>query len=336
MHLQTAAAVVAMLLASMGPAARAESPAAGAECSALASIPIPAGDIGTAPSDCEAAELYFGPDGNGGNFAAARHCAYAQRAAHRGDEMFDGSATLMMLYANGRGVRRNIPLAKRFACELTDDDVTGERLQRLDAMAEQAPGKPFDVCDDVSSTFMLVNCADRDNRFAAFRRKRRIDAFSASWTVPQRRAYESLRKAADTYFAASSEGEVDQRGTGRDLFTMEAHEKLEAGLAAAIEATERHGAPSPSPQPFSSEDMKLNRAYQAWLRQLAAAAKDATIPGAVAAAGVRDAQRKWLAYREAWVVFGTSRFPGVPADTWRAWATHERTAVLKDRASDSQ
>jgi len=43
---------------------------------------------------------------------------------------------------------------------------------------------------------------------------------------------------------------------------------------------------------------------------------------------IRDADRAWLKYREAWVQFGASRWPQIPADQWRAWQTAEWTALL--------
>ena len=89
-----------------------------AESRKWADVAIPLRDIGTAPAGCDTRTLYYGDDGqgHGRNDAAARHCAYRARAAGNNDA-FDGSGVLMMLYANGRGVARNIPLARRFACE---------------------------------------------------------------------------------------------------------------------------------------------------------------------------------------------------------------------------
>jgi uncharacterized protein YecT (DUF1311 family) len=44
---------------------------------------------------------------------------------------------------------------------------------------------------------------------------------------------------------------------------------------------------------------------------------------------IRNTERAWLAYREAWVEFGGLKWPKVSADSWRTWLTQERTAELK-------
>ena len=51
--------------------------------------------------------------------------------------------------------------------------------------------------------------------------------------------------------------------------------------------------------------------------------------GTVNADGVRDTQRAWLRYRDAWVAFAATRWPDTAGDAWRAWLTDTRTAALE-------
>jgi len=101
---------------------------------------------------CNSPKLYWGI-GVSGNYAAARRCAWAERSAEQAGleprytvaSMLGGSAMLMVLYANGEGIKRDLRLAMRFACE------TGH-VDMLDDIAalETAPtsnGKKFEYCD---------------------------------------------------------------------------------------------------------------------------------------------------------------------------------------------
>jgi hypothetical protein len=158
-----------------------------AACRQWAKVAVPKQDIGSAPASCDAQALYYGRDGKGDgrDFAAARHCAYRQRGTgaqiESQSEVFGGSGVLMMLYANGQGVKRNPALAKRFACEFggAPAEVDG-RLRHIDEIARG--GEPMDICDDVTSGMMMGFCSSRGADFARFERDRRWQALQAAWT----------------------------------------------------------------------------------------------------------------------------------------------------------
>ena len=46
-------------------------------------------------------------------------------------------------------------------------------------------------------------------------------------------------------------------------------------------------------------------------------------------ADLRDAQRKWIKYRDAWIAFATARYSSVPAIDWKMELTRERLDHLK-------
>src|SRR5258708_1331388 len=69
--------------------------------------------------NCDSEALYYGYD-RPADPSAALQCAYYERA-HQDPSVvaaFAGPGVLTMLYANGKGVRRNYDLAIRFACEI--------------------------------------------------------------------------------------------------------------------------------------------------------------------------------------------------------------------------
>lgn len=311
-----------------------------AECRRWASVPVPAQDTGSA-KDCSTTDLYYGDNGKGRgrDYAAARHCAYAARAEalrHPDQppygEAFDGSGVLMMLYANGQGVARNIPLAKRFACEYegAPAEVAG-RLEHLDAIASGRDRKPMDLCDDITSGMMGGFCAARDASFAEVTRSERWSALQSGWTSPQRRALDALRKAAGDYFDSASGNEEDMSGTLRGALATDAEEALEIALLADVERFERGQRPREKAGELPAADQALNAVYRKTRAALAASHEDDEALGdygTIRSEGVRDTQRLWLRYREAWVNFAAARYPDTPADAWRAWLSNVRSKAL--------
>lgn len=304
-------------------------------CAPWREVPIPAGDIGDARADCDAATLYYGADGRGGDGVAARQCAYRERAADADlvpGKLFGGRAALTMLYANGEGVPRNLPLARRFACELDGAraEVKG-RLIHLQRIEEGEASGRFDVCDHISSGFMGGMCASRGAGFARADRERQWQALQSAWTPAQLDAWQALRRAADGYFQHAGSAEIDMSGTARIAFLVEAEEILEIQLLEDVQQFDGGARPTQAAADLPVADRALNTVYRSVREQLRAGASPHaySLFGTVSADGVRDTQRAWLRYREAWVAFAATRWPETAADAWRAWLTGSRTAALE-------
>lgn len=308
------------------------------ECRKWVDVAIPKQDIGNAAASCDTQSLYYGSDGKGDgrDFAAARHCAYRERAAG-GDllgqgTMFGGSGALMMLYANGQGVKRNLPLAKRFACEYggAPAEVQG-RLNHIDDLAKGEGDGPFDLCDDVTSGMMMGFCARRDADFARAVRGKRWSLLQNAWTPAQRDALAALRAAAKGYFDNVSREETDMSGSARGMFATEAYETLDVALLDDLERFDKRPRPPQTAADFPAADKALNAAYKRTLAALDAGQHPEGFGdyGTITSTGVRATQRSWLRYRDAWVRFGTTRWPQTPADAWKAWLTAQRTNALK-------
>lgn len=331
------AAIAALLAAS---AAAAEDSLTNPACAALEKIAIPAADQPDAAArerlgGCDSESLYYA-DGGKPNLADARLCAYLER--DKGDEqVFGGSAVLMMIYANGQGVARNIPLAKRFACAVqgAPAELDG-RLEHLDALAK-AGAKPevFDLCDDITSGYMMGFCASRGADKAKADRDKRIAALSKNWNPADRAAFAKLRAAADAYFDAVVEGEVDMSGTARGAMAVGAREDLENTLAESLTAFERGDLPKDDATQFAAADKALNASYAAAMKTARPVeGENFSNLGTVSPEGIRSAERAWIKYRDAWVAFGAHKYPAVGADAWRSYFTKERDEALKALAGE--
>jgi uncharacterized protein YecT (DUF1311 family) len=86
--------------------------------------------------------------------------------------------------------------------------------------------------------------------------------------------------------------------------------------------------PSYSHEDFLVADGALNAEYgrvMADLNKALAAQEDPYCPVSTRPETLRDAERAWIAYRDAWVAFARVRWPQVSADSWRTYLTLART-----------
>lgn len=324
------AAVLAGLAISPSARAEADNPA----CAAAAGTTIPKADQPDATArarlaGCDSQGLYYA-DGGKPDYVDARLCAFLER--EQGDELvFGGSSVLMMIYANGYGVVRNLALAKKFACETegAPAELDG-RLAHLDAMAQASRAEePFDLCDDITSGYMMGFCARRAADAATVDRNQRVNALTAAWSPEVRAGFAKVRAAADAYFDAVVDGEVDMSGTARGAMAVGARETLETAFAEALSAFERGALPQGDAAAFAAADKALNAAYAETMRRYKADSAEG-ITGTVTPDGIRAAERAWITYRDAWVAFGAQKYPAVPADAWRTYFTREREKALKE------
>lgn len=313
------------------PSAHAQSDAVRSACDAAQKTVVPPADLPDSSAvlalqGCDAETLYYGYD-KAPDFRRARQCAYLERTAKDGGGAFGGAAILAMIYANGLGVARNLRLALKFSCEggWAGAEIDG-RYAHLAALA-RAPGKTrFDWCDDISSGYMMGFCADRDERFKTARRERRLAALVGGWSAAQQRAWVPLQAAARHFFALRARAETEQDGTDRGAEAVNEAGRLNDEFVGELAELEHGKLPSYSHDAFIEADRQLNRLYA---RALTACDK-APAMAAVSAGDLRNTQRAWLRYRDAWVGFGAQAYPGVSADSWRAWSTEQRIRQLSD------
>lgn len=125
-------------------------------------VPEPEAD-GPTPAEaklleiCDSEQLYYGkrtPE----SLRRARHCAYLEREGYDLPTV-SGPAVLVMLYANGLGVERNIELAQRFNCEVGGSALEIQaRRARLEDYAKGDQSRDFDICDGAAAGFLKEIC----------------------------------------------------------------------------------------------------------------------------------------------------------------------------------
>jgi uncharacterized protein YecT (DUF1311 family) len=267
---------------------------------------------------------------------AARKCAWEERLATQADlepkytlaSVFGGSAMLATLYANGEGVERNIPLALRFACEEgwapAEFSARIEHLESMRVSTGEGAGK-FSYCDDITSGAMEGYCAAYFRELAEQDRAKTLNAIPALFTPAQRDAFSALVTSEQAYALAHGKGEIDLSGTARAMYEIDAEQTLRDDFLAAVQSFESGRYPSGSAATFADADTRLNLAYK---NAVAYAEAHKSDYGAVQPDGIRDAERAWLKYRDAWVAFAKLRYPAVPAEAWLTLLTKDRTSIL--------
>ena len=269
---------------------------------------------------CDSIAAYYGI-GEPVDDAKARACAYVAKD-------YD---VLAMIYANGRGVPRDLGVARKATCDADGAPAEIEgRLRHLARIEAQGPtaGRPFEFCDDITSGLMMGYCENIAARRADQKRADDLARRSATWPADQRTAFAALRAALDA-FVAAHDGEVDLGGTARAAMVIAEEQAQRKAFVALLERAEASKIPGASAARAQATDAQLNTTW----RQLKATS-DADVRSTIKLANIQKSQRAWLRYRDAWVAFGHVRYPDVAASTWLAVLTEQRDKQLTELLAD--
>ncbi|HET9183224.1 MAG TPA: hypothetical protein VFP59_13895 [Candidatus Angelobacter sp.] len=299
-------------------------PGAKRMCDAVKDVQLPAKDQPTTDEkkslqNCSSEDLYYGFD-KPPDFVKARKCAYLEMEQGKDDLDLAGRATLMMVYANGKGADRNLDIALKLACEMKGGpgDVAGN-IYELERLKKYPPSAKFSVCDHSASRHLYESCAILGDKFDRLERAKEIDAFSSSLTKKQQEAFSHLDEAAEAFFKSRASSEIDLRPTFQvqEMAFMENEfikklQQLQHGQLPSFSATDLHKAQADLDKAYADTQKDPKRQW-----------------GTATVEGVRKTQQVWLAYRNAWVNFGKVTYPNVNADAWRTWISEDRYAELE-------
>jgi uncharacterized protein YecT (DUF1311 family) len=284
----------------------------------------PEAAAGKAPTGCDATGLYYRKRGQARTsqpeWDQVRACAIATH----------NDAVLMMLYANGYGVARDTDRAIHYACSL-EYVAKAEMEGRVGHLASgDDRGKPFDQCDDITSGAMGAVCAELRETQDRRVREARLERAVRSLPAAGRAAFAKLRVAAESYARAGVE-ETDMQGTAAAMFATQ-HEawRREEFMQAVLDTIDGKLAPASSTD-FAERDHELNQLYQDVMAAPSAHPDEPDRIGdsTIRHAGVRMAERAWLAYRDAFLAFGASLPGGADATAISAVLTTQRIAQLR-------
>ena len=276
---------------------------------------------------CDSEKLYYGI-GVKADRVRARQCAFLEMAKEPDEGIFAGRTMLMTIYANGVGAKRDLDVATHLACGLEGApmEVDGRVRHLAEYKAKAWTGHDFDFCDDITSGLAMGYCSDHAATMAAPVREAKIARIAAGWSPAEAQAFAALRKAHAAFVDAHGDGEVDLSGTARASMQIEAQEAERDSFVDLLQRLGAGRAPVFTHAQFVAIDAKLNQAYR---KALAEAGPPDSV-GAVQKDGIRDAQRAWLRYRDAFLAFAAIKYPQVSRDSLAAWLTQLRTKMLEN------
>lgn len=293
-------------------------------CRAHKATPIPSPPAGPAAAKGCSSERLAEAIATTQDGDAAWRCAVAEREADSSNEdLFAGTAMLMTLFANGRGAPRDLDAAIALACTL--DGAPAEmdgRVNHLAALQASGPGPTaFSPCDDVTSGAGQGACAAHDSAIAARARNAAFAAIAAGLDPAGKASLARLQSAMEAFAVARGENEIDLSGTARLVFQLEAEDAVRDDLLQILK-------PLPGGRPKALDtaavDKALNAAYAAVMAtqdpQWGTPTKD----------GIRETERKWLAYRDALRLHMAAVAGAGQADAAVAALTARRAGQLRD------
>jgi uncharacterized protein YecT (DUF1311 family) len=278
-----------------------------------------------APADCIPSELYDRKR----NQARTTQAEWEQVRACALEKNDNG--VLMMLYANGYGVARDTDRAIHHAC-VVDFIAKAEMEHRIAHLATRSENdKPFDLCDDVTSGTMGAVCTSRREAQDSRVRNLRLDRAARALPAASRVAFARLREAADTYATKAGYEETDARGTAAADVAYRNQARLREQAMQAMLDTIAGKLPQASAAQCAEWDRQLNATYG---EVMAIASTQDGHPdrigdSTIEHAAVRNAERLWLAYRDAFVAFRASLGTGSDPDAIKALLTEQRVAQLR-------
>lgn len=272
---------------------------------------------------CDSEALYYGI-GMPADPERARLCAFAEIAEERDHAPLSGRVILMTAYANGVGARRDFDVAMHLACNVEGAAMEshGRVTHLAELKAQRWSGDDFHYCSDITSGLAAGYCASHQARIAEVARQAALAGLTAHLTPAQRRSYATLEAARDAFVDAHGDGEVDMSGTLRGALSIGAREAASEAFLDTMRRLDARRLPHGS---LASADAALNAAYAVRREALRREPE-----GTVNWEQVRDAQRAWLRYRDAFLAFARLAYPAVPRDHLAAWLTAQRTRMLTD------
>lgn len=295
-------------------------------CQSLAETPIPTGDQPNASfsntlKKCDPSDLYYGLN-QPVDFIKARQCAYVQQ----------DYPTLTMIYANGKGVPRNWDLAIHFACKagFSADEIEGRVMHLVQLRNQHAQSTNFDICDDITSGYMMGVCASQKDQLAEAQLSQQLAQLTASWNEGERQAFRQLQQAAHQFFEARSAHEVDLTGTGRAAFEIEETAALRDDFIASLNVLSHGHYPVYTANQAAQMDQQLNKIYKEIEKN-----NDFSV-GTVSRLDVKKTQLSWLKYRDAWMTFVKTKYPQVDTNSWETELTKKRIKMLEDLVESNE
>ncbi|KGP62495.1 hypothetical protein EP47_06200 [Legionella norrlandica] len=265
--------------------------------------------------NCDSLDLYYG-------FSAAPNYTKAFQCALMNKDY----SVLVMIYANGRGVPFDPDLAIHFACMMEDAapaEMDG-RIAHLAQIKKSNKQSSFDICDDITSGYMMGWCSSIDQRLEDAKRNKKINALISKWTPQEQILYQQVIKTGAAYIHDHSMYEIDLSGTARGAFAINAQLRLNQHIFELIQKTNQCAIPHATTKQYQKSDIQLNNIYK----------KVMSVPSfqytTITKEGIKKTEIAWIKYRDAWVQLGRVKCPQISSESWQVFLIQDRIKLLNE------
>jgi uncharacterized protein YecT (DUF1311 family) len=245
----------------------------------------------------------------------------------------DCNRELGVIFANGWGVHRDYDAATYFLCRADGEMAAFEQWEMLghvEAMRKASQPKDLDFCDYAESGYGTSWCAQLDLARRSVEWERRIAALRPSLGAAQP-SLAGLRKAANAFVEANAEA-VAAESLGGTIYSSQVLGSQATGHEAFVVNLERFAqkrADTATQETLNKADAALNAAYKA------AMGREEFSDDHALSQSLREAQRAWIRYRDAWTAFYRLRWKdAAPPDALdreiTAALTAQRTGELRE------
>jgi uncharacterized protein YecT (DUF1311 family) len=253
---------------------------------------------------------------------------------------------LAMIFANGWGVPRDYDAATWFLCRAKKENGGQElnfvelwgMLKAVQEMRTSSDPKDLDYCGHFATSGVAeLYCEGLAVDAGAPKLERRIAAVADLLGPAARAALADLRKAEEAFAEADADlrSAGSRGGSGYAGIRLSERGEVSALFLDDLERFGRERAPLTAPAASQGADRDLNVAYRAGRSALSSWPKNPyAVPGKPLPETLRDAQRAWLRYRDAWIAFYRLRWQGAaPPEALdreiQAALARQRTAELR-------
>jgi uncharacterized protein YecT (DUF1311 family) len=204
-----------------------------------------------------------------------------------------------------------------------------ERLYQL--LRANWQGADYSWCTGITDSINAGYCAYHEARIAGARREEILVKLADRWGSGVTADHFAKLKEAFTQFAeVRSDNEVDQSGMLRVALVVEEREALREQFVEDLQAFVQGVPPCLGAEKNGDADARMNAIYRKIQRTPSAQYEDNQ--GTIRQDGIKDTQRAWLRYRDAWGAFVAAAFPAVPKEAVVNWLTLRRVAQLEEMA----
>jgi uncharacterized protein YecT (DUF1311 family) len=214
-----------------------------------------------------------------------------------------------------------------------------EQWSMLDHVERMRLGETADelqYCDHVTSGRGGLFCEQVGQARQSEAEHGKIEAVKKSLGAEAQAKLVPLLAAAGTFGDAEGAriAEDSRGGTAYPSLVVAGTRKVNAGFVRALQARVKARAPKATVQSYTAADRSMNRVYRKGMQAAEACPTCSEDGGREARAVLREAQRTWIVYRDAWTAFYLARWNGAaPAETLareiKTLLTRERIKALE-------